>query len=276
MTLSLNTNIASMRSSNSIREFSEKINHISQQQSSGKKIVRAGDDASSLSISEKLRSRSQSSGQALRNVNDSFSLLQTAYSAVGGISELMMRVRELAVQSSTDTVSDSERSLNQLEAGQLKTEMSRIVEGTQFNGSKLLNGSGDVYDLQIGVGNKAKEDRLIYDAESSDLRLHRLGVDTVNLSTKDDARHSLQKIDQGLYYLSVVKSHIGAVENRLGTIGQNLDTSMITMGQSNSRMIDTDYAEATSANVREGIKRDASVAVQSQTHNLPHNILKLL
>lgn len=245
-------------------------------QSFGNRMVKVGDDIASFAMSEKINSDKRSSYQALRNTNDGTSLIQVAEGSVGHLGSMIIRLKELAVQSATDTLSDSERVLNQIEYDQVISEMDRIVETSEFNGLKLLNGSEDMYDVQIGIDESDFENRVLYDVANSDLRTGRLGLDRVNISTKEGAQESLDVLEQGLSNISMVKSNMGAASERMESVANDLNNRLESMTSSKSKLSDADFYEEASLQARSGIISQAQSSVQSQVLNLGSNALSLL
>ena len=167
MGLRISTNIASIAAQKTMsRNTVEQTNTLGKL-SSGSRIVKAADDAAGLAMSEKLKARITGAKQAERNANDGISMLQTAEGGLNEVSRVLVRLRELAVQSSSDTVGDSEREFANLEYQNLKKEIERISQVTEYNGAKLLNGEGldgqgAAYDIQVDVNNRQFEDRMLY------------------------------------------------------------------------------------------------------------------
>ena len=164
MGLRINTNVTSLAAQRTLGANNTEQASTLGKLSSGTRIVKAADDAAGLAISEKLKAQIRGVNQAERNANDGISMIQTAEGGLNESSNILVRLRELAVQSASDTVGDSERKFTNLEYQNLKQEMERISQVTEFNGKKLLNGSGDKYDFQIGINNDDFQDRIKYDA----------------------------------------------------------------------------------------------------------------
>jgi flagellin len=176
MGLRIGTNIASIAAQRMMtRNSVEQVSTLGKL-SSGSRINKASDDAAGLAMSEKLKARIIGGKQAERNANDGISMLQTAEGGLNEVSRVLVRLRELSVQSSSDTVGDKEREFANLEYQNLKKEIERISQVTEYNGAKLLNGEGrdgwgEDYDIQVGVHNRQFEDRLTYKADFIDSTL---------------------------------------------------------------------------------------------------------
>lgn len=174
MGLRINTNVTSLSAQRSLGNTVQDQAASMQKLSSGSRIVRAADDAAGLAISEKMRAKIRSTGQAERNANDGISLIQTAEGGLTEINNILIRLRELGMQSASDTVGDQERQFTNLEYQNLKKEIERISQVTEFNGKKLLNGNGDKYDVQIGTNNDDFQDRISYNAFNVNSSLYSL------------------------------------------------------------------------------------------------------
>lgn len=164
MGLRINTNVTSLAAQRSLGNTVRDSADVMGKLSSGTRIVRSADDAAGLAISERMRAKIRGTTQAERNANDGISLIQTAEGGLMEVNNILIRLRELAVQSASDTIGDAERKFTDLEYQELKKEVERISQVTEFNGKKLLNGDGDKYDIQIGVNNDAFQDRISYNA----------------------------------------------------------------------------------------------------------------
>ena len=162
----INTNMASLQAQTPLNRVSRETEESYAKLSSGQRITKAADDASGLAISEKLKAEIRSSKQANRNANDGISLVQTAEGGLNESSNILTRMRELAMQAASDTLGDSDRAKTSLEYQQLKSELDRISQTTEFNGRKLLNGQGPKLDFQVGVGSNNFEDQISYNTGS--------------------------------------------------------------------------------------------------------------
>ncbi len=200
MGLRIATNIASLSAQRSLSKNAVKQTNIMSKLSSGSRINKASDDAAGLAMSEKLRARITGTRQAERNANDGISMLQTAEGGLNEVSRILIRLRELAIQSSSDTVGDSERQFANLEYQNLKKEIERISQVTEYNGAKLLNGEGldgkgGSYDIQVGVYNRQFEDRLVYKAGMIDSTLAKLFGGEEMVKQQKEMRNKLNEID---------------------------------------------------------------------------------
>ena len=276
MGLRVRTNVSSLSARRTLGVNNEKQAQALGKLSSGSRIVRSADDAAGLAISEKLKAQVRSTNQAERNAKDGISLIQTAEGGLNEVSNILIRLRELAIQSSSDTVGDSERKFTDLEYQNLKAEIERVSQVTEFNGKKLLNGAGEKYDFQIGINNNDFNDRISYDAQLTNSSVGSLSVDSLNVGTKADAQSSLEMVDAAIQNVSGQRAELGAVQNRLTSTIQNLQVSSENLSAANSRIRDTDYAAETAKNAKLSILTNAGTLVLSQSNAQGANALKLI
>ncbi|MBL7663975.1 MAG: flagellin FliC [Bacteriovoracaceae bacterium] len=272
----INTNTASIASQRALSMNNRALEDSLAKLSSGSRITKAADDAAGLAISEKLRSYIRSTAQADRNANDGISMVQVAEGGLNEVQNILTRLRELAIQASSDTVGDTERQFTDMEYQQLKLEVERIAQVTEFNGTKLLDGSGDVYDFQIGINNDDFQDRIKFDAAQTNARVSALGIDDQSIASKEGAQGSLDVVDQAIEQVSRYRANLGAVQNRLISTSQNLQISNENLQSANSRIRDVDYASETANNARNGILNSAGTAVLAQANMNGQNALKLI
>ncbi len=276
MGLRINTNVVSQSAQRTLSETNRLQAESLTRLSSGKRITKAADDAAGLAISEKLRAKIRGTTQAERNANDGISLIQTAEGGLNEIANILIRLRELSIQSASDTVGDQERAFANLEYEQLKTEVQRISNSTEFNGKKLLNGQGDKYDFQIGIFNVENEDRISYDASIIDSGLESLQIGEANVLTKEGAQNSLNPLDAAIQQISGQRAILGSIQNRLTSTIKNLQISNENLSASNSRIIDTDYASESSKNTQFNILNAAGTSVLAQANVRNQAALKLI
>jgi flagellin len=272
----INTNISSLQAQTPLKQVSRETEESFSKLSSGQRITKAADDAAGLAISEKLKAEIRSSRQANRNANDGISLVQTAEGGLNETSSLLTRMRELAIQASSDTLGDSDRAKSSMEYQQLKTELDRISKVTEFNGRKLLDGSAPRLDFQVGVGSHSSDDVISYQSNKLNSGAQSLGVDSAMITSKGGAQESLSKIDQAIDKVSSQRSIIGSLQNRLTTSSNNLEIYNENMSAANSRIRDVDYALETSNNARLSILNSTNTAVMAQANMSGQNALKLI
>lgn len=272
----INTNVSSLSAQRSLSVANRQQESTLAKLSSGSRITKAADDAAGLAISEKLKARISSTEQANRNANDGISMVQTAEGGLDEISSMLTRLRELSVQSSSDTVGDTERSFTDMEYQNLKSEIERISQVTEFNGTKLLSGQGDKLDFQIGVNNDDFQDRISYDVQSTNASIASLGVDGLSVANKEGAQTGLKTIDSAIEKVSGQRAALGAIQNRLISTSNNLQITNENLSAANSRIRDVDYAQASAQNARNNILGQAGTAVLAQANQQGQGALRLL
>ena len=278
MALTVNTNIASLNAQRNLTTTQTALNKSLQRLSSGLRINSAADDAAGLAISEGMRSQIRSMNQAVRNANDGVSLVQTAEGALNEVSNILVRMRELATQSATGTVSSEQRSYIDAEFTQLKSEIDRISSATEFNGTKLLNGgtgTSVTTSFQIGAGNTSGVDDIsvtISAAGASAIGM----TSTVNVTTAANASTALASIDTAIKSVSNTRGSLGAVQNRLQSTINNLQVSIENLSAAESRIRDVDVASETAAMTRAQILTQAGTSILSQANQTPQSALSLL
>jgi len=276
MGIRINTNVQSLRAQNSLSKVEDNKSNTLSKLSSGSRINKAGDDAAGLAISEKLKANIRGSQQAGRNAGDGISMIQTAEGGLNESSNILIRLRELSVQSASDTIGDDERKFSNLEFQQLSSEMDRIATSTQFNGKNLLNGEGEKLDFQIGTMNDEKNDRLSYSPQDTSATTKALGVDGLSVLTKDDARGNLEKIDTAINGINSNRASLGALQNRLQSTISNLDVRTENLAAANSRIRDTDIAAESAEMTKSNILSAAATSVLAQANNSGSSALKLI
>jgi flagellin len=272
----INTNVASLSAQRSLGVNNRESENNLAKLSSGSRITKAADDAAGLAISEKMKANIRSMKQADRNANDGISMIQTAEGALNETSSILTRMRELAIQTASDTVGDTERNMTNMEYQNLKQELDRISQVTEFNGQKLLDGNGKKYEFQIGVNNNDFQDRIGYDSSQVNSRIDSLGVSELDVSTKDGSQASLSSVDQAIEKVSGFRAFLGAIQNRLISTSNNLQVNTENLSQANSRIRDVDYADATAQQAKNSILSSAGTSVLAQANMNGQNALKLI
>ncbi len=277
MGLRISTNIAAMAANRAIAHSQEAQAKTYQRLSSGARITNAGDDAAGLSISENLRAQIRSMGQAERNANDGISFAQVAEGGLSEIGNMLIRMRELAVQAGSDTVGEKERGYINQEVQSLVAEVDRISNVTNFNGTALLNGQSDkdVLEFQVGIRN-AEPDRIQFDTSVNDVRADTLGISGLDYTSIDSAREALDQVDEAVSKVFGARAQLGAMQNKLHATVNNLGVAKENLSQARSRIADTDVAGETSELVRGSILQQAGISVLAQANSAPMTALKLL
>ncbi|MBP9680450.1 MAG: flagellin FliC [Bacteriovorax sp.] len=276
MGLRINTNVASLNAQRNLGSTRINMNKSLEKLSSGQRINRAGDDAAGLAISENLKAQIKGLGQAERNAEDGVSLVQIAEGALGEVSNILIRLRELSVQAASDTIGVTERKFLNVEFEQLTSEVDRIANSTEFNRVPLLNGTGAVFDIQIGTRNDPISDRLTFDASSADVNVAALGLNLASVSDKISAQNSLTSIDQAIISVSGIRADFGALQNRLQSTVNNIQVSIENLSSANSRVRDTDVAAETAELTKQNILMQAGTSVLSQANSSTNSALSLI
>ncbi len=274
MSLSIRTNVASLNAQRNLTNTQTALDSSLAKLSSGYRITKAGDDAAGLGVSTSLTAQTKSFNQAVRNANDGLSVVQSAEAGFNEIANILTRMRELAMQSSSDGVGNTQRGYVQTEKSSLSAEIDRIANSTQFNGTNLLNISTASLDFQVGIGNVAANDRIT--VSTVDIQSSTLGVASFDLSTKAGAQAALTTIDAALNTLSSSRSSFGAMGNRLQSAINAVQTFAEATSAANSRIRDVDVAEETANMTRSNILAQAGISVLAQANQMPQMALKLL
>lgn len=272
----INTNVQSISSQRHLSNTKRHLDSNLRKLSSGERITRAGDDAAGLAISENLKSQIRSIRQAKRNADDGISMVQTAEGGLSEVSNIIIRLRELSVQAASDTVGDTERGFSDIEFQQLKDEIQRISLSSEFNGRKLLDGSGGVAEIQIGFRNDAFNDRLRFDSTDLASTLESLGIGAESVTTKEGAQLALSKLDDALVSVNGSRANLGAIQNRLQSVVQNLGVTEENFSEANSRIRDVDVAKETAEMAKNQILSQAGASVLAQANQAPNLALQLL
>lgn len=276
MGLRINTNVSSINAQRNLHGTRMGMNKSLERLSSGQRINRAGDDAAGLAISENLKAQIRGLGQAERNAEDGISLVQIAEGALGEVSNILIRLRELAVQAASDTIGPTERKFLNVEFEQLTSEVDRIANSTEFNRVPLLNGTGAVFDIQIGTRNDPISDRLTFDASSADVNVAALGLNLASVADKISSQNSLSSIDQAIVSVSGIRADFGALQNRLQSTVNNIQVSVENLSAANSRVRDTDIAAETAELTKQNILMQAGVSVLAQANASTRGALGLI
>ncbi len=280
MALRINYNYESVASQRNLSASQSSYGRAIEQLSSGLRINKAADDAAGLAVSEKLKNQVRGLNQAQRNAQDGISLLQTAEGALNETHSLLARMRELAVQSANDTLSNSDRVHIQDEVNQLLSEVDRIANSTQFNKINLLDGSASAVKLHVG----ANKETGVFDNEVSvslsatnttTLAISTLGS-TASMTTQSGANNAISTLDTAIETISTARGKLGANQNRLDHMIESLGVATENAGAANSRIRDADVAQSVSEMVRSQILQQSTMAVLAQANQAPQMALQLL
>ncbi len=271
MGLRINTNVFSLNAQRNLASHSNRLGKSFARLSTGLRITNASDDAAGLAISERLRARVRSLDQAGRNANDGISLASTAEGALGETSNILIRLRELAVQASNGTVSSADKTTLNDEFQSLVSEVTRIANSTNFNSINLLNSTSTV-TFQVGAGTTSGTDTISVTLSSS--TASSLGLSSLDISSSPSA--AITAIDTAINSVAKTRGTFGAVQNRLNSTINALDISVENLSAAESRIRDVDVARESAALTRNTILQQAAIGVLSQANLVPQSALSLL
>ncbi|MBL9078886.1 MAG: flagellin FliC [Planctomycetes bacterium] len=274
MGLRINTNIASLTAQRALSTVTDRLAGSYRRLATGLRIATAADDAAGLAISERLRAQVRSLDQARRNAADGISLVQTGEGALSEVGNILLRLRELAVQAANGSVSQQDRSTLDEEFQELVDEIDRIGRGTEFNGIKLLDGTASSVVFQIGFGTETGVDTMA--ANLTAVLATGLGLDVLAVTNVGAATTSLAAIDQAIDSVSRTRGTFGAMQNRLESTIRNLAVQSENLAAAESRIRDVDIARETAQLARDQILQQAAVAVLAQANLQPQLALRLL
>lgn len=274
MGMSIRTNVSSLNAQRNLYNTESSLNDSLGKLSSGYRITKASDDAAGMAISANLGAQIRSYDQGSRNAQDGLSLIQTAEAAMNETTNILTRLRELAMQSASSGVGNTERGYIQNEVTQLTSEVDRIANSTEFNGTALLNGTSTTLTFQVGIRNVGANDRV--SVSTVDATASTLGVGSMSLSSQSGAQAALSTIDSAINTLNSNRATLGAAANRFNSILTTIQSSSTQLSAANSRIRDVDVAEETSKLTRSQILLQAGVATLSQANQFPQIALRLL
>jgi flagellin len=274
MGLTVRTNIATLRASGQLNRTQEALGGTLERISSGLRINRAADDAAGLGVATALETAVRSSWQGIRNANDGISIVQTAESASNEVTDILQRMRELAIQSGSETLDNQERSYIEDEYDELRDEIDRIAANTEFNGVQLADGSITILDVQVGIENNTSS-RVGIDL--GDLTTTGLGLlASVTLLSVTGAQAAMDTLDTALDSINEVRAQLGAVQNRIESAINNAWSYAEALSAAESRIRDADYALETSEMTKQQIMQQAGVAALAQAKNMNQAVVSLL
>lgn len=275
MAISVVTNVASLRAQRNLNKTANAMTGHIEKLSSGLRINKAGDDAAGSAISSQLTAYEQGLKQANRNANDGVSLIQTAEGAMNEMTGIVQRMRELSVQAANEGTMDStERGYLDQEFQLLESELDRIVNVTEYNGQKLVDGSvSSGVSFQVGMKNTGN-DRISISISNSNSTS--LGLNDESLSSASNAQKAIAALDTALQTINTTRGTLGATQNRLEATMSNLSAMHENMAAGNSRIKDVDVAEESAAFTRSQILSQAGTSMLAQANSLPQSALSLI
>lgn len=283
----INTNVSALYAQNALTVNTRNMQNAMQQLSTGQRINSAADDAAGLAISQTMTAQIRGLNQAVRNANDGVSMLQTAEGALIETTNMLQRMRELAVQASNDTVGSTDKGQINLEFQQLYKEINRIAQNTKWNGMTVLMGSGGqiagsgTFTFQVGyqgsTNGGGSNQQITVQIKNMEWTGSSFGsVSSISISSGASAVTAIDTIDTAIAAVATQRATIGAGINRLTYAADNLTSVSQNMVQSRSRIVDADYATATTALSRSQIIQQAATAMLAQANQQPQTVLALL
>ena len=273
MGLRVNTNIASLNAQRHMANVTNRIQGNYSRLASGLRIASAADDAAGLAISERMRSQIRSFSVAARNAQDGLSLAQTAEGALGEVSNILSRMRELAMQSSNGTLSNNDRATIDAEFEELKSEINRIATETEFNGTALLEGTNTAITVQVGIDAGETIQLAMVDVQTGATGLNIAGLDS---ALQANAVTALGAIDNALDTVNGARGTLGAGQNRLSSTLRSILNVRENLSAAESRIRDVDVASETADLTKNSIMQQAAVSVLQQANTQPQVALSLL
>jgi len=275
MGLRIRTNIASQMVQRNLKNTSQLEAADLERLSSGKRITKAADDAAGLAIATRLEATTKGLRQATRNANDGVSLIQTAEGGLSEISNILIRLRELTIQSASDTVGDKERSFLDNEYGELSTEIDRISESTIFNVTNLLKGEADILHFHVG-SDGGDSNRIAFDAGDTNATTDNIGLSGSSVTDKDSAMDSIGTVDGAIDQISGQRAKLGAIQSRLQSTINNLEVQTINQDNARSVIQDVDVAQTSASLASTAVLKNAGIATLSQANVMPNAALRLI
>jgi flagellin len=276
----INTNTGSLYAQQAMTTNARSLSTVMQQLSTGKRINNAVDDVAGMAISTRLTSQIRGLNQAVRNTNDGISLIQTAEGATEQVTNMLQRMRELAVQASNDTNNTTDRAYLNLEFQALNTQVTKIAEFTQWNASNIIDGSNTgsgsgVFSFQVGANAAQTISVTLPNLQTQGAGALSNIASSVVTSTAD-ANSALGSISTALDTVNLARAKMGAVISRLQFTADNLANVSAKAQESRSRIEDTDYSQATTELAKRNIIQQAAQAMLAQANQQPQTVLQLL
>lgn len=269
MALVINTNVMSLNAQRNLTTSGSQLATALQRLSSGLRINSAKDDAAGLAITERMTSQIRGLNQAVRNANDGISLAQTAEGALGEVTNMLQRIRELAVQSASGTYSDDDRANLQTEVAELGAQIDDIIANTKFNDVAVFDTDDVEVVIQTGSG---ADDQVTLTVTGLDIG----DATASDISDADGATTALGDVDAALKAVATTRASLGAGMSRLESVINNLNTNVTNLSEARSRIEDADYAAESTKLAKAQILSQASTAMLAQANQSQQNVLSLL
>jgi len=274
MSTVINTNTKSLIAQQALNVNNRGLSKAMEQLSTGKRINAAADDAAGLAISNKMTSQIRGLTQGVRNANDAISMIQTAEGATNEVTNMLQRMRELAVQAANGSYSNDDRTSLQSEFSELQAEITRIANNTEWNGTKITDGTMSAVTFQVGA-NSAQTITVTF-KDIDGMSGMTTAVVSATISTVAVANSAISAVDTALATIDTFRSDMGAKINRLTYAADNLTNVITNTGASRSRILDADYAKTATDLARTQIIQQAATAMLAQANQEPQSVLSLL
>jgi flagellin len=274
MAMTINTNVSSLNAQRNLNTSQSSLATSLQRLSSGLRINSAKDDAAGLAISERINAQVKGFNVAIRNANDSISLMQVADGGAAQISDNLQRMRELAVQSANGTLNSGDRDNLAVEFNALSAEVSRLGEATKYNNVNLLN-SGSTLTFQVGAGTTTNDQITV---STTDIRGSTLAIDSgsIQISAASLALAAITNLDSAINTITTTRARFGAALNRTEAVISSLQVAVENQSAARGRVVDADFASETANLSRSQILQQAGTAMLAQANSLPQQVLSLL
>ncbi len=276
MSLRINQNIDAFNAYRNLSVTQGQMSRSLEKLSSGFRINRAADDAAGLAISEGLRSQVNGLKVAVRNAQDGVSVVQTAEGALTEVHSILQRVRDLTVQAGNDSNNAAARTNIKTEIDALGDELTRIGTATNFNGTKLLDGSASALTFQVGASDQASESQVVVDLSSADVGAIGTAIKALDVTSAANALTSITTVDTNISTVSTERAKLGASQNRFEHTINSVNVAVENLSASESRIRDTDMAAEMMNFTRSQILSQAGTAMLAQANQAPQSVLKLL
>ncbi len=279
MAITINTNVQSLNAQRNLSKSQSSLANSMQRLSSGLRINSAKDDAAGLAISDRMSAQIKGMNQAVRNSNDAISFAQTAEGALGEMTNILQRMRELSVQSANGTNSTDDRTALNSEFGELSSELDRIVDTTKFNGQNLLDGTysgAKAAVFQVGANAGEKISVAIGNMDTGALSGGGTTISAANIASAGGASTAIAAIDGALNQVDSLRGTLGAKQNRFESTIANLNNVSENLSAARSRIVDADIATETSEMTKMNILQQAGVSILAQSNQTPQMALSLL
>ncbi|MFN3453335.1 MAG: flagellin [Pseudobdellovibrio sp.] len=274
MGLRISTNMASISSQRALSGQTKRQEKAAQSLATGNRITKASDDSAGFAIAENMKMDIRGTQQAKSNALNAVSTLQVAEGSLSETANLLGRLKELGVQSASDTVGETERGYLNQEATSLAKEIERISNTTEFGGRKLLDGSGPEFDFHVGAG--FDDNNVISHTIEGNTTLSGLGLTGVDITSKSGARDLLENLDGAINSVSKMRAGLGAIQSRLEATGNVLSSREENVMAARSRLMDADVAKEAADLASASMLQSAAVSVLSQANQQPYVAMKLL